>query len=82
MKMTRFEDNALCTCISASCVFRRQDLPAVLIRIYPMTIRRAQGATLDQVVLYFDHMFPCDRGCPMWGPVASEMPQDCGISAA
>jgi hypothetical protein len=27
-----------------------------------MIIRRAQGATLDQVVLYFDHMFPCDRG--------------------
>jgi len=34
----------------------------VLIRTYAVTIRRAQGATLDQVVLHFDHTFPLDRG--------------------
>ena len=29
---------------------------------YAMTIRRAQGSTLDLVALWFDHAYPCDRG--------------------
>jgi hypothetical protein len=29
---------------------------------YAMTIRRAQGATLGRVVLYFDHTYPAERG--------------------
>ena len=29
---------------------------------YAMTIRRAQGSTLDKVGLWFDHTYPADRG--------------------
>ena len=29
---------------------------------YAMTIRRAQGSTLEQVCLWFDHRYPADRG--------------------
>ena len=29
---------------------------------YAMTIRRAQGSTLDMVGLWFDHSYPADRG--------------------
>ena len=41
-----------------------------------MTIRRAQGATLNKACLYFDHSFPCDRGYAYVGTSKVRRQQD------
>ena len=42
---------------------------------YATTIRRAQGASLDYVCLYFDADFPPDRGYGYVGLVGASMPR-------
>ena len=36
---------------------------------YAITIRRAQGSTLETAVLWFDHRCPADRGCAYVGAI-------------
>ena len=45
---------------SEMCIRDRPFLPVTY--GYAMTMRKAQGSTLDIVVLWFDHCYPADRG--------------------